>query len=177
MCVQFSVDKFNLTSAGAVRIILSVFISKRPLFSLFLWIIGCIQCPHKWMFTSFKNILPKRCIIAFVKTSAFNGGLKESPFKFEHFKLNYLSAYLESIPIQTERCICDITNNQYSKAYNSLFEDCNVYQQDTGNKISREAYPKGYTLFAVDLTPDLSASASHLSLPKTGSLRMEVRFD
>lgn len=29
----------------------------------------------------------------------------------------------------------------------------------------------------MDLTPDLSASDDHISLSKTGSLRIEVRFD
>ncbi|XP_072766287.1 uncharacterized protein F54H12.2-like [Anoplolepis gracilipes] len=46
-----------------------------------------------------------------------------------------------------------------------------------GNSISREDYFKGYTLFAFDLTPDLSANcAGHWNLVKYGSLRLEVRF-
>lgn len=123
------------------------------------------------------GILPKRCIIGFVKTSAYNGCLNESPYKFEHFNLNFLAAYLDSIPIPSKPYVCDFPNGQYTRAYNSLFEGSNIDHQDTGNKISREAYPEGYTLFAIDLTPDLSASATHLSLAKTGSLRLEVRFD
>ena len=36
----------------------------------------------------------------------------------------------------------------------------------------------GYTLFAFDLTPDLSANyAGHWNLVKHGSLRLEVRFE
>jgi len=44
-------------------------------------------------------------------------------------------------------------------------------------QINRNSYRKGYTLFAFDLTPDLSAhSSGHWNLIKSGSLRIEVRF-
>jgi len=39
-------------------------------------------------------------------------------------------------------------------------------------------YANGYTLFAFNLTPDLSANcAGHWNLVKYGSLRLEVRFE
>lgn len=77
----------------------------------------------------------------------------------------------------TKPFICDFTNNQYVRAYHSLFEGCNINHSDVGNSISRTDYPNGYALVAVDLTPDLSSSSSHSSLPKTGSLRIDVHFD
>ena len=47
-----------------------------------------------------------------------------------------------------------------------------------GNSISRDDYSQGYTLFAFDLTPDLSANcAGHWNLVRHGSLRLEVRFE
>ncbi|KAJ8048828.1 hypothetical protein HOLleu_01299 [Holothuria leucospilota] len=44
-----------------------------------------------------------------------------------------------------------------------------------GNAINREEYAKGYTLYALDLTPDLS-SGDHYNLVKEGNLRMELQF-
>ena len=39
-------------------------------------------------------------------------------------------------------------------------------------------YPRGYCLFAFDLTPDLSANQdTHWNLVKHGSVRIDVRFD
>lgn len=35
--------------------------------------------------------LPKRCIIGFVDSTAFNGSLKYNPFNFQHFNHNYLA--------------------------------------------------------------------------------------
>ncbi|KAL6419457.1 hypothetical protein ACFW04_011395 [Cataglyphis niger] len=48
----------------------------------------------------------------------------------------------------------------------------------TRNSISRDDYSKGYTLFAFDFTPDISANyAGHWNLVKHGSLRLEMRFE
>lgn len=120
--------------------------------------------------------LPKRCILGFVKTSAYNGDYARSPFNFESFKYTSLGFYLDSVPIPAKPFICDFPNNQYIRSYHSLFEGCNINHADIGNNISRTDYPKGYALVAVDLTPDLSSSASHISLTRTGSLRIDVNF-
>lgn len=101
----------------------------------------------------------------------------ENPFAFQHYDLSLLSVYLDSVSIPSKPFVCDFQNHQFIRAYNSLFEGCNINHADIGNNISRHAYANGYTLIAVDLTPDLSASAPHISLPKTGSLRVEARFN
>lgn len=120
--------------------------------------------------------LPKRCILGFVKTSAYNGDFTLSPYNFEPFKYTQLGFYLDSILVPSKPYICDFPNNQYIRAYHSLFEGCNINHADIGNNISRTDYPNGYALVAVDLTPDLSSSSSHISLTKTGSLRIDVHF-
>lgn len=120
--------------------------------------------------------LPKRCIIGFVTTTAFNGALGENPYNFQHFNYTHLGVYLDSVAVPTKPYICDFANQEYVRAYHSLFEGCNINHSDVGNNISRSDYPNGYALVAVDLTPDLCSSASHSSLPRTGSLRIDVHF-
>ncbi|XP_072745844.1 uncharacterized protein F54H12.2-like [Anoplolepis gracilipes] len=76
------------------------------------------------------------------------------------------NAILGQLP---KRIIVDFVNN---KAFNG------IHFLNEENSISREDYFKGYTLFAFDLTPDLSANcAGHWNLVKYGSLRLEVRFE
>ncbi|XP_070169331.1 uncharacterized protein F54H12.2-like [Polyergus mexicanus] len=66
----------------------------------------------------------------------------------------------------------------YVEAYQTLFAGTGIHFLNEGNSISRDEYSKGYTLFAFDLTPDLSANyAGHWNLVRHGSLRLEVRFE
>lgn len=118
--------------------------------------------------------LPKRCILGFVRTDAFNGLLTTNPFNFGHFNYSSISFFLDGVFIKPYEC--NFAANQYIRSYHSLFEGSNINHSDIGNNISRSDYPKGYALLAIDFTPDLCSSATHVSLPKTGSLRIDVRF-
>lgn len=120
--------------------------------------------------------LPKRCIIGFVDTAAYNGRITLNPYNFKNYDLSFLCCYLDSSPIPTKPFVCDFGKKQYVRAYNSLFEGCNIDHADIGNGISREDYAGGYMLIAIDLTPDHESSKPHLSVPKTGSLRIELKF-
>ncbi|XP_020296352.1 uncharacterized protein F54H12.2-like [Pseudomyrmex gracilis] len=63
-----------------------------------------------------------------------------------------------------------------NKAFNG--DRTGIHFLNEGNAISRDAYAYGYTLFAFDLTPDLSANCvEHWNLVKHGSLRIEARFE
>ncbi|XP_025154189.1 uncharacterized protein F54H12.2-like [Harpegnathos saltator] len=97
--------------------------------------------------------IPKRIIIGFVDNKAFNGVRPLQP-KFSGNEM------------------------LYAETYHTLFSGTGIHFLNETNSISREDYPAGYTLFAFDLTPDLSANcAGQWNLVKHGSLRMEVRFE
>lgn len=123
--------------------------------------------------------LPKRIIVGFVDNKAFNGNRKLNPFNFQHYKMNYLSLYVDGAQIPSKPLQPDFTKNSlYVDAYQTLFCGTGIHFLNEGNSISREKYPNGYCLFAFDLTPDLSAnSSSHWNLIKHGSVRIEVRFE
>ena len=65
--------------------------------------------------------------------------------------------------------------NEYIRAYYSLFENIDKPVFATGNDISRTDYPNGYSLFAFDLTPDL-CSGDQFNLIKTGNLDIALTF-
>ncbi|XP_071578895.1 uncharacterized protein F54H12.2-like [Temnothorax nylanderi] len=101
--------------------------------------------------------LPKRIIVGFVDNRAFNGDRKLNP------------------PLQPS---FSRDEPLYVEAYQTLFSGTGIHFLNEGNSISREDYAEGFTLFAFDLTPDLSANfAGHWNLVKHGSLRLEVRFE
>ncbi len=45
-----------------------------------------------------------------------------------------------------------------------------------GLDISREDYPKGYTLYAFDLTPDMCGASPYFNAVQRGSLTVDITF-
>ncbi|XP_044005562.1 uncharacterized protein LOC122850488 [Aphidius gifuensis] len=121
--------------------------------------------------------LPKRVVIGFVDNRGFNGNRLHNPFYFQHFNINFLCLYVDGKQIPGKPLQPTFFNNIFdAEAYHTLFSATGIHFGDHGMQIDRDSYRKGYTLFASDLTPDLSAhSAGHWNLFKSGSLRIEVR--
>lgn len=110
-----------------------------------------------------------------VTASAMNNNIKKNPFNFMHFDHNNVlltsDSHTHIAPIKS-----NFSSGLYLQAYASLFESCGIFFSDTGNNITRSEYPNGYALLGFDLTEDLSASENHLSLPRQGSLRIDIQF-
>ncbi|XP_011859483.1 PREDICTED: uncharacterized protein F54H12.2-like [Vollenhovia emeryi] len=124
--------------------------------------------------------LPKRIIVGFVDNRAFNGDRKLNPFNFKNYGINFFSLYVDGMQIPSRPLQPNFSKDEplYVEAYHTLFSGTGIHFLNEGNSINREDYAEGYTLFAFDLTPDLSANcAGHWNLVKHGSLRLEVRFE
>ncbi|KAK3922805.1 hypothetical protein KUF71_012072 [Frankliniella fusca] len=124
----------------------------------------------------FLNQLPQRVIIGFVDNRAFNGDYARNPFRFQHFSLNYLQMHVDGQPVPSQPLTPDFSKDLYMECYNTLFTGTFIHRKDEGNGISWSDYPKGNTLFAFDLSPDMSASEPHWNLQKQGALRLDLRF-
>ncbi|XP_070170429.1 uncharacterized protein F54H12.2-like [Polyergus mexicanus] len=123
--------------------------------------------------------LPKRIIVGFVNNKAFNGDRKLNPFNFKNYGINFFSLYVDGmqIPSRPLQPIFSPEEPLYVEAYQTLFAGTGIHFLNEGNSISRDDYSKVYTLFAFDLTPDLSANyVGHWNLVRD-SLRLEVRFE
>lgn len=120
--------------------------------------------------------LPKRCIVGFVESAAFNGSMAHNPYNFQHFNHNYLALYVDSVQIPSKPLTPDYEKKLFTRSYHTLFSGSGVHFGDIGNNISLSEYPDGYCLAAFDLTPDLSCHDSHWNIIKSGSLRVEIRF-
>ena len=123
----------------------------------------------------FLGQLPKRLVIGLVKNSAFCGKSDENPFNFEHFDLDYLALFVDGVQVPSKPLQPDFETKNYMRCYSSLFTGTGLMSHDTGNRINREEYGAGFTLFAFDLSPDLDDSG-HFHLIKQGNLRLELHF-
>ena len=123
----------------------------------------------------FLGQLPKRVIIGLVENTAFNGDSTKNPFHFQHFDTDFLALYMDGVQIPSKALQPDFQNELYARSYASLFTGTGFMNQDRGNHITWEDYGDGYTLFAFDLTPDLS-DGGHFNVVKHGILRLELHF-
>ena len=86
---------------------------------------------------------PKRIIIGFVKNAASRGTIKENPFNFQHFDLNYLSLSIGSQSIPSQPLTPNFDRNQYLKAYMTLFEGVGILNGIAGHGIKRGQLKNG----------------------------------
>ncbi|GFR10292.1 uncharacterized protein F54H12.2 [Trichonephila clavata] len=125
---------------------------------------------------AFIGQLPTRLILSFVSNEAYNGNLAKNPFKFHHYDLNYLSILdgskmIPAIPYQP-----NFENDIYARSYLSLFTDLSRFHNSQNININYEEYKSGYTLYAIDLTPDLASGECHTSINRTGNIAIDVKF-
>ncbi len=59
---------------------------------------------------------------------------------------------------------------------NTLFSGTGKMNYNTGLDISRKDYPKGYTLYAFDLTPDMCGASPYFNTVQRGSLTVDITF-
>ena len=120
--------------------------------------------------------LPKRLVLALVDNSSYNGHIGKNPFNFKHHKLNHLAVYLDGQQIPSRPLKPNFEKNINVRSYANLFIGTGKFYEDEGNNISRENFTNGHSLFAFDMTPDLSADAGLFNSIKQGNLRVELSF-
>ena len=126
----------------------------------------------------FLGQLPKRVVVGLVDNDAFNGSYDKNPFNFKNYGMTsiVLSVGGEQVPSKPLKLDFNEAGPSSVMGYYSLFQGTNKMHRDEGNTISRTQYNHGYTLFAFDLTPDLSANDAHLNLVQEGNLGIEIQF-
>ena len=126
---------------------------------------------------AFIGQLPTRLIMGIVSNAAFNGSFPKNPFNFKHYDLSYLCVLDGNRMIPSKPFLPNFEESgDYIRAYYSLFTDLGRYHKNQDINISREEYKQGYTLYAIDLTPDFSADELHTSITKHGNLSIDLKF-
>ena len=123
----------------------------------------------------FAGQLPTRLVIGCVDNDAFNGNYEKNPFNFKHYNMSQLKVYLDGQQQTVRPLELNFANSQYVTAYMSLFTGTGKQFEDAGNGIHRDDYARGYTLYAFDLTPDLSED-DHFNLVREGNVRIDMKF-
>ena len=122
--------------------------------------------------------LPKRLLFVMVKNEEFLGTVATNPYTFRHYDMTHFVMYVNGRQVPSEGGLSlDMGHEKTSvMGYRTLFTGSGIHHSNTGLLISHDMYIAGYFMLLFDLTPDLSASEPHTSLPENGAIRIELKF-
>jgi len=157
---------------------------KRAKYNILRHTVKTVIIPARTTFFSIDNIsvgqIPRRVVFGFVKNSAFDGAYELNPFNYEHINMQSVALYIHGVSHPLTPFTPRYTGNNidYSREYESLFKVHGIDgQKNAGFPISRDDYPNGYCLYAVDLTGNKGASdKSMVGLKSTGNVKLEFRL-
>ncbi len=126
----------------------------------------------------FTGNIPKTFVFGLVDARGFSGGYKHNPYNFRNFEVTTVTLTVngEELPFKQLTLNYEENKENFIQAYNTLFSGTGKMNYNTGLDISREDYPKGYTLYAFDLTPDMCGSSPYFNTVQRGSLTVDITF-
>jgi hypothetical protein len=119
--------------------------------------------------------LPKKIVIGFVASSAFNGKFKENPFNFESLSISSIVLRKNGQGVPFEELKMDWENGNYLEGYMSFLHGTGRLYSDTSIGIRPFTdYKNGYTLFCFDLSPDQNSNDGSVNLIREGKISCEM---
>lgn len=120
--------------------------------------------------------LPKRCVVGFVDTKAYQGDITKSFNNFKHLNLNYLALTVDNQQFPSPRAFTpNFAKKDYLRCYESILTGTGIRGDNRSLEITTESYAKGHALYMFNLSPsepDCFAS----DLIRNGNIRLEARF-
>ncbi|KAI7790097.1 uncharacterized protein F54H12.2-like [Triplophysa rosa] len=123
----------------------------------------------------FLGTLPKSIILGMVDNDAFTGAYNKNPFTFNHYDMEFLAIYVDGQQVPAKPLQPDFDSGAAAREYYQLVMSTGRHLKNHWLAFDRGEFMNGYSLFAFNLTPD-EECGQHLSLVKSGNIRLEVRF-
>ena len=126
----------------------------------------------------FTGNIPKTFVFGLVDAKGFSGNYENNPYNFQNYKVTTVTLTVNGEELPFKQLTLNYADNKenFIQAYNTLFSGTGKMNYNTGLDISREDYPKGYTLYAFDLTPDMCGSSPYFNTVQRGSLTVDITF-
>jgi hypothetical protein len=123
----------------------------------------------------YQGLIPSKLCVGIVTSSSYNGNYHRNPLAFENANLKYIAAYVNgtSVPgAPFEPTFKNDGSHLIVREFLSLFKVAEKLGNDTGNNISRYAYPNGFTIYGFDIDPE----GQSVMKKRTGSFKVEIRL-
>jgi hypothetical protein len=113
----------------------------------------------------FQGEVPSQLLLGLVSSRAYGGDYKKSPFNFQHFDCNFVALYVDGQSLPAKPLQPQYADGNYTTAYQTLLSHGREVWIDRGD------YPKGYTLYVLDVNPYVD-----FNVKRRGHCRLELRF-
>jgi hypothetical protein len=123
--------------------------------------------------------IPKRVYIAFVAADAYGGAFNKNPYYFDHCNIDVIASFVNGNQYPRKAYTPNFGEDLYIREFTELFRVSGQLDNDARMIITRDNYKTGYTIFAFNLSPDLSQgynSSGYINVPRDGVLRFEIHF-
>lgn len=125
----------------------------------------------------FPSILPRRFMVAIVPAAAFNGDFTLDPFTFTSNGVVEVKAFVDSIQIPVPSLELDTDDDDFSRAYISLFESLYSLHPQTKLSITPEQFKERYCVYGWNLSVENDMEDSDtIGLIRRGHVRLDFRF-
>ena len=126
-----------------------------------------------------QDVVPHYVLVGFVKSEAFNGNPKFNCFNFKHYNVNYLNLTLDGVSVGNSPIETVFSENKidYTEAFLNLFKVSSKFNKDAGNNLTFGDFNNGYSIFAFEINPLKSFNNEALYPTRTGTLRLQCKFD
>lgn len=122
------------------------------------------------------GILPRRIVFCLVDSEAFGGNLQKNPFNFQSFELSSINLRKNGENVPFQEIEMDFENNCFLQGYMSLLEGTSQLFRDSSIDVQPVLdFPKGYALYAFDLTQD-HAGGTNFHLIQKGNISLELKL-
>ncbi|XP_071094919.1 uncharacterized protein F54H12.2-like [Haliotis cracherodii] len=122
--------------------------------------------------------LPKHVVLGLVDNSAYVGSKEKNPYNFKHNHVTMMKLKVNGQEVHGTEMKSDFSNNSANlkQVYMNLFRNTGQLWRPETCELTPKAFTQGYTLWVVDLTPDLGADEG-INYPRhTGKLALEIQF-
>lgn len=123
--------------------------------------------------------MPRKLYFTMVSNKAYNGDIKQNPFKFDHYNLSFFAAYIDGEQYPTQPYKPDFKTGLCKREYMGLIRALGQNNTDSYAKVSFEDFKRKYPILAVEFEPDLGGADSFgdiVNPAREGSLRIELKF-
>ena len=120
------------------------------------------------------GVIPRKIVLGLVSSRAFTGIKSANPFNFNHFNIQNLVLRVNNKAMPFENIEMDFEHGNVGQGYFVLLHGTNRLHRNKDADLTLADFKNGNTLFAFDLTPDMSNS--HFNLLKEGTVSLEIRL-